>query len=111
MGELGLDLTDYKGDYLKLRSVDDLYAALEDNAVALSTMKASRFAAAFLGALDKWEKALSLISETVEMIMGVQRKWMYLESIFVGSEDIRKQLPTESSLFDRVNAERPGRRR
>lgn len=26
------------------------------------------------------------------MQMGVQRKWMYLESIFVGSEDIRKQV-------------------
>eukprot|EP00966_Prymnesium_polylepis_P320783 7377156-Prymnesium_polylepis.1 len=63
-------------------------------------MKASRFAASFLGELDKWEKALSHISETIEMMMGVQRKWMYLESIFVGSEDIRKQLPQESSLFD-----------
>ena len=103
--ELPLDLTDYKGEYLKLRSTDDVYAALEDNAVALSTMKASRFAAAFLGPLDKWEKSLSHISETVEMVMNVQRKWMYLESIFVGSEDIRKQLPTESSLFDRVNAD------
>ena len=30
---------------------------------------------------------------------------MYLESIFVGSEDIRKQLPSESSLFDQVNAD------
>jgi translation elongation factor EF-Tu-like GTPase len=30
---------------------------------------------------------------------------MYLESIFVGSEDIRRQLPTESSLFDQVNAD------
>jgi len=38
------------------------------------------------------------------MIMGVQRKWMYLESIFVGSEDIRKQLPAESAMFDDVNA-------
>ena len=103
--ELPLDLADYKGKYLKLRTVDDLYAALEDNAVALSTMKASRFAAAFLEPLDKWEKKLSHISETVEVMMNVQRKWMYLESIFVGSEDIRKQLPTESSLFDQVNSD------
>ena len=101
---LPLDLADYKGEYLKLRSVDDLYSALEDNAVGLSTMKASRFAAAFQATLEQWEKALSHISETVEMIMGVQRKWMYLESIFVGSEDIRKQLPSESALFDDVNA-------
>ena len=39
-------------------------------------------------------QALSHISETVEMQMGVQRKWMYLESIFIGSEDIRKQVIT-----------------
>ena len=100
---LPLDLADYKGDYLKLRTVDDLYSALEDNAVGISTMKASRFAASFLGELDTWEKSLSQISETVEMMMGVQRKWMYLESIFVGSEDIRKQLPAESAMFDEVN--------
>jgi len=29
------------------------------------------------------------------MQMGVQRKWMYLESIFVGSEDIRKQVTND----------------
>lgn len=28
---------------------------------------------------------------------------MYLENIFVGSEDIRKQLPAESVMFDDVN--------
>ena len=54
---LELDLAEYKVEYLKLRSVDDLYSALEDNAVAISTMKASRHAAAFLAQLDQWEKA------------------------------------------------------
>lgn len=29
---------------------------------------------------------------------------MYLENIFVGSEDIRKQLPQESAMFDGVHA-------
>ena len=102
--DLPLDLVEYK-EYLKLRSVDDVYASLEDNAVGISTMKASRFAASFLEPLDTWEKRLSHISETIEMMMNVQRQWMYLESIFVGSEDIRKQLPTESTLFDQVNAD------
>ncbi|KAL4125506.1 hypothetical protein PRIC2_009089 [Phytophthora ramorum] len=32
-----------------------------------------------------------------------QRCWIYLESIFMASEDIRKQLPLESQLFDEVN--------
>ena len=34
----------------------------------------------------------------------VQRSWMYLENIFIGSEDIRKQLPAESLSFEQVHA-------
>ena len=37
------------------------------------------------------------------MLLAVQRQWMYLESIFMSSEDIRKQLPQEAVLFDQVN--------
>ncbi len=34
----------------------------------------------------------------------VQRKWMYLESIFVGNEDMRAQLPAQAKRFDGVDA-------
>lgn len=93
---------EYKSAF-KLRSTEDVFAALEDNIVTLSTMKASKYFVVFEKDLTFWEKTLSLVSETIEIILTVQRNWMYLENIFVGSEDIRKQLPHESIMFDAVH--------
>ncbi|XP_055262069.1 dynein axonemal heavy chain 2 isoform X3 [Moschus berezovskii] len=99
-----LDIVPYKDKgHHRLRGTEEVFQALEDNQVALSTMKASRFVKAFEKDVDHWERCLSLILEVIEMVLTVQRQWMYLENIFLG-EDIRKQLPNESGLFDQVNA-------
>ncbi|XP_044939242.1 dynein axonemal heavy chain 2 isoform X7 [Mustela putorius furo] len=99
-----LDIVPYKDKgHHRLRGTEEIFQALEDNQVALSTMKASRFVKAFEKEVDHWERCLSLILEVVEMVLTVQRQWMYLENIFIG-EDIRKQLPNESALFDQVNS-------
>ena len=42
-------------------------------------MKASRYVKPFEAEVDRWERTLSLIMEVVEMILTVQRQWMYLE--------------------------------
>uniref|UniRef100_A0A8C6W7X2 Dynein axonemal heavy chain 2 n=1 Tax=Nannospalax galili TaxID=1026970 RepID=A0A8C6W7X2_NANGA len=98
-----LDIVPYKDKgHHRLRGTEEVFQALEDNQVALSTMKASRFVKAFEKDVDHWERCLSLILEVIEMVLTVQRQWMYLENIFLG-EDIRRQLPNESTLFDQVN--------
>eukprot|EP00002_Diphylleia_rotans_P022931 TRINITY_DN4501_c0_g1_i3.p1 TRINITY_DN4501_c0_g1~~TRINITY_DN4501_c0_g1_i3.p1 ORF type:complete len:4513 (-),score=1142.54 TRINITY_DN4501_c0_g1_i3:360-11993(-) len=100
-----LDIVRYKDkEHHRLRSADDIFTQLEDNQVTLSTMKASRYYIAFEAQVEQWEKTLSLILETIELLLVVQRNWMYLENIFAGSEDIRRQLPTESAIFDSINS-------
>ena len=42
------------------RGTEEVFQALEDNQVALSTMKASRFVKAFEKDVDHWERCLSL---------------------------------------------------
>ena len=37
--------------------------------------------------------------------LDLQRTWSHLESIFVGSEDIRKQLPEDSLRFEQIDIE------
>ncbi|XP_026578292.1 dynein heavy chain 2, axonemal [Pseudonaja textilis] len=99
-----LDIVPYKDKgHHRIRGTEDVFQALDDNQVALSTMKASRFVKPFEKDVDRWERCLSLILEVIEMLLTVQRQWMYLENIFLG-EDIRKQLPGESSSFDNINS-------
>jgi dynein heavy chain len=86
-----------------LKGIDDIIALYDDNSMGLQTMAASRFVSAFLTTVQKWEKTLSMIAEVTEVWMYVQRKWMYLENIFIGSEDIRLQLPDEAKKFDRID--------
>ena len=84
-------------------AIDEIQTALDDNALNLQSMSASKYVTAFLPAVQKWEKLLSLIGEVLEVWMVVQRKWMYLESIFIGAGDIRQQLPEEAARFDRID--------
>lgn len=68
--ELQLDMAEYKGTY-KLRSTEDIFTALEDNGVTLSTMKASKYYLVFEEQVAHWERTLALASETVEIILQV----------------------------------------
>uniref|UniRef100_A0A3Q0KTZ4 Dynein axonemal heavy chain 2 n=1 Tax=Schistosoma mansoni TaxID=6183 RepID=A0A3Q0KTZ4_SCHMA len=98
-----LDMISYKDKSIyKIKSTDEIFEALEDDQVQLSTMKTSRFVKPFEHLVDNWERVLSLITETIETLLTVQRQYMYMETIFLG-EDIRKQLPKESVSFDMIN--------
>ncbi|VVD00169.1 unnamed protein product [Leptidea sinapis] len=76
-----------------LNPCDEINVKLDDDAMSLQSMAASQL---------KWERQLSLISEVIEEWFATQRKWLYLEGIFVGG-DIRVQLPDEAKKFDDID--------
>ncbi|XP_077418136.1 dynein axonemal heavy chain 10-like isoform X1 [Vanacampus margaritifer] len=82
--------------------VDEILLIVDNDAMNLQSMAGSRFVGPFLNIIQQWEKDLSLISETIEVWLLVQRKWMYLESIFIGG-DISSQLPEEAKKFDIID--------
>ena len=60
-----------------LGSVDEIVLTLDDNAMNLQSMSASRFVGPFLEKVQKWEKSLSLISEVVEVSLDHFMKSLY----------------------------------
>jgi dynein heavy chain len=86
-----------------LGAADEIVLELEDNLLLLQSMLSSRFVAIFLEEVKSWEKQLMNISDCIDMWFRVQSKWMYLESIFIGSADIRQQLPDVAKNFDKID--------
>lgn len=85
-----------------LGTTDEIMQVLEDNSMNLQSMAGSQFIGPFLPQVQKWEKNLSVIGEVIDEWLAVQRKWVYLEGIFVGG-DIRAQLPEEAKKFDDID--------
>ena len=86
-----------------LRTSEELIETLEENQVQLQNMMTSKYIAFFLEEISTWQKKLSMVDQVISLWFDVQRTWSHLESIFIGSEDIRKQLPTDSKRFDEID--------
>ena len=65
----------------------------------------SKFVGYFLEEVSGWQKKLSTADSVITIWFEVQRTWSHLESIFIGSEDIRAQLPQHSKEFDSIDAD------
>ncbi|XP_019398323.1 PREDICTED: dynein heavy chain 17, axonemal [Crocodylus porosus] len=86
-----------------LRSDEVLIETLEDNQVQLQNLMTSKYLAHFLKEVSSWQRKLSTADSVISIWFEVQRTWSHLESIFIGSEDIRKQLPEDSKRFDLID--------
>ncbi|KAM6377006.1 LOW QUALITY PROTEIN: dynein axonemal heavy chain 17 [Pluvialis apricaria] len=86
-----------------LKSNEVLIETLEDNQVQLQNLMTSKYLAFFLQEVSGWQQKLSITDSVISIWFEVQRTWSHLESIFIGSEDIRRQLPEDSKNFDAID--------
>lgn len=68
-------------------------------------MMTSKFVGYFIEQVSDWQKKLSTADSVITIWFEVQLTWSHLESIFIGSEDIRAQLPEHSKQFDTIDAD------
>ncbi|NXE97433.1 DYH9 protein, partial [Menura novaehollandiae] len=88
-----------------LKSDEELIETLEDNQVQLQNLMSSKCIAFFLEEVSAWQRKLSTADSVTSLWFEVQRTWSHLESIFIGSEDIRAQLPQDSERFEGIDVD------
>ena len=91
--------------FLFFRTSEELIETLEENQAQLQNMMTSKYISYFYEEISTWQKRLSQVDVIISLWMDVQRTWSHLESIFIGSDDIRKQLPADSERFDDIDTE------
>ena len=108
-GGLALTFSPYQDSDINQMSIDDLITeSLENDNLLLQNMSGQKYVQAnamFLESVAKWQKNLGTVGSVLETWGDVQKKWQALESIFIGSADIRVQLPEDSKRFDAINAD------
>ncbi|KAH0627401.1 hypothetical protein JD844_003041 [Phrynosoma platyrhinos] len=88
-----------------LKMDEQLFEMLDNNQVQLQTILQSKYVEYFIEEVLRWQKKLNVADSVIFIWMEVQRTWSHLESIFIGSNDIRDQLPEDSKSFDGIDAD------
>lgn len=86
---------------MKVKISDEVKQDLDNHLNDLQGIEGNKFAGPQLkNEVRHWMNCLSVIQETLEMWIAVQTKWLYLEGIYIGNEDIRLQLPKATATFE-----------
>jgi dynein heavy chain len=86
-----------------MKSAEESAQLLDDHIVMTQAMSFSPYKKPFEQRITSWENKLRVTQDVMEEWSLCQRNWLYLEPIF-GSEDIQRQLPTESKRYQKMDS-------
>uniref|UniRef100_A0A1B0DMV2 Dynein heavy chain linker domain-containing protein n=1 Tax=Phlebotomus papatasi TaxID=29031 RepID=A0A1B0DMV2_PHLPP len=78
---------------------EEMFVMLDDHHMQLQNIVHSRYVGEMAKEADIWRRKLDSVGRILNVWFDVQRKWLYMESIFLGSRDIQEKIPEESQRF------------
>jgi dynein heavy chain, axonemal len=88
-----------------IKMAEEDFEALEDNQVLVQGMMANRYMNTFRDAIIGWNKKLMNVADVNQIMTEIQRTWAYLESLFIHSEEVKKELPEAATRFSNIDTE------
>jgi len=82
-----------------------MFEELDEDLNNLSSMKLSQYYKTFEEEIAQWDDKLQKLKIILDVWIEVQRKWVYLESIFLGSSEIKEMLINEYTRFKGIDSE------
>eukprot|EP01051_Picozoa_sp_SAG22_P003712 SAG22_NODE_184_length_15968_cov_39.081858_6_plen_372_part_00 len=101
--EYELEMVNYQSKTRLIKGWDDLFTKLGESISSLTSMAMSPYYKVFADVGKAWEDKLNNLNERFDVWVDVQRRWVYLETIFLGSAEIKFQLPQEHRRFMQID--------
>eukprot|EP01012_Entosiphon_sulcatum_P019543 TRINITY_DN24443_c0_g2_i1.p1 TRINITY_DN24443_c0_g2~~TRINITY_DN24443_c0_g2_i1.p1 ORF type:complete len:4685 (-),score=794.60 TRINITY_DN24443_c0_g2_i1:231-14285(-) len=86
-------------DYPTFRVPEELLTLVEEHQVLLQNLATNRFVSIYLEDVQTWQATIARVEAVMTLFGEVQHTWEYLQGIFLRSDDIREQLPEDTTLF------------
>jgi len=87
-----------------LKLAEEDFESLEADQLTVQGMLASRFVKQFEQDAQTWQKHLANIADVFLVVGEIQRTWSYLEPLFIGSEEVKRELPEDALRFAGIDA-------
>ena len=100
------NMSPYKDTDVPLLGISgDDFELLEADQLTVQGMMASRFLAQFEKEVTGWQKSLVTISDVYTLLTEIQRTWSYLEPLFIGSDEVKRELPEDAVRFAAIDVD------
>ena len=86
-----------------LKLSEDDFESLEADQLTVQGMLASRFVKQFEVEAQDWQRRLANVADVFVYLGEIQRTWSYLEPLFVGSEEVKRELPEDAKRFEGID--------
>lgn len=71
----------------------------------VNNMLLSKYVGYFEKTIEAWKLDLGAIYDVVQLLIEVQKSWSFLENLFIGSQEVQRELPNESKQFEQIHAD------
>ena len=90
-------------DYNTIKLGEEDFEGLEDNQVMVQGMMANKYMKTFEEPITSWNKKLMMVADVNNIMSEIQRTWAYLESLFIYSDEVKKELPEAAARFKKID--------
>ena len=101
---LQFQIETYREDHQIMRLREQDFDTLENDQIAVQGMLLSRFVGHFESQVLQWKDFLSHLSEVLRLIHDILEVWMYLEPLFMHTQEVQKELPVDCKRFKKQDA-------